>query len=122
LGTISPKEGPTEWFAEVRVDSDVVFFVIAGTAEPCPARVSHARDIVQSISKFREQLNIFLEAEARRLAPWAQEIAQLKLESINLWWPARPNDGMIFFNGPDEFRVWRCDYIARMPVGLGFDD
>jgi hypothetical protein len=38
-----------------------------------------------------------------------------------LFWPHRPNDGMIFFDGPDECRCWRCDLIGRVPVGLGFD-
>ena len=29
---------------------------------------------------------------------------------------------MIYFDGADTAeRVWRCDYVARRPQGLGFD-
>jgi hypothetical protein len=29
---------------------------------------------------------------------------------------------MLFFEGGEEGRVWRCDYINRKPNGLGFDN
>jgi hypothetical protein len=50
------------------------------------------------------------------------EIRQLRLEFVGLLWPDRPNDGLLYFNGPNEYRVWRCDYISRKPQILGFDD
>ena len=43
------------------------------------------------------------------------------LEGVCLFWPDRPDDGMIYFQGPDESRVWRCDYVSRKPRGPNFD-
>jgi hypothetical protein len=40
---------------------------------------------------------------------------------VCLFWPERPNDGMLYFKGPDETRVWRSDYRNRLAEGLGFD-
>jgi hypothetical protein len=67
----------------------------------------------------------FLQKEADQvkvLRRFAGEIRQLKIEHISLFWPKRHNDGMIYFRGPDKYRVWRCDYVDRKPKGLGFDD
>ena len=67
----------------------------------------------------------FLAEEARRvkhLKQFAHEIEQLRIEDVCLFWPKRPNDGMIYFKEPDRYRVWRCDYVGRKPKGLGFDD
>jgi hypothetical protein len=52
---------------------------------------------------------------------WSKEMAELTIEDVCLFWPDRPNDGMIYFHGPDETRVWRCDYVNREPRDLGFD-
>ena len=67
---------------------------------------------------------LFLADEARTvkcLTQYADEIRQLAIQDVCLFWPDRPDDGMIYFKGPDEFKVWRCDYVARKPQGLGFD-
>ena len=42
-------------------------------------------------------------------------------EDVWLFWPDRPDNGMIYFQVPDESRVWRCDYVSRKPRGPGFD-
>jgi hypothetical protein len=62
-----------------------------------------------------------LRRPVKHLAPFAGEIRQLVIEDVCLFWPTRPDDGMIYFKGPNAFRVWRCDYIGRTPVALGFD-
>jgi hypothetical protein len=50
------------------------------------------------------------------------ELANLKIENISLCWPDRPEDGMIFFRrSENDIGLWRCDYIARKPTGLGCD-
>jgi hypothetical protein len=28
---------------------------------------------------------------------------------------------MIFFDGGNDFRCWRCDLVGRVPTGLNFD-
>ena len=75
---------------------------------------------------FSRKVADFLEREAREMEGArqprpAEEIRQLTLESICLFWPDRPDDGMLYFDGPDEYRVWRCDYVDREPRALGFD-
>ena len=51
----------------------------------------------------------------------ADEIQALAIRDICLFWPQKTVDGMIFFDGPDEFRCWRCDLVGRVPTGLSFD-
>src|SRR5262245_36018124 len=85
---------------------------------------SCAQDIVRSLPEFEQSVSAFLAEEARsvkHLTRFADEIRQLTIEDVCLFWPHRSDDGMIYFKGPDEFRVWRCDYVARKPQGLGFD-
>lgn len=100
-------------------------FHIAGTPEPNTALLEHAADILESREGFVDAVSTLLAQEIEQtehLAAFADEIRQLTIETVCLFWPNRPNDGMIRFDGPDEFRAWRCDYIDRKPKGLGFDD
>ena len=110
------------WESVVTIDGRLVQFQIGGDREPCPALMSHGHDIVRQFSAFSRTVSDFLTAEAASQSLVADEIRQLTLESVCLFWPSRPNDGMLYFHGPDESRVWRCDYIDRKPTGLGFDD
>lgn len=44
------------------------------------------------------------------------------LEEVCLFWPERPNDGMLYFKTENETgRLWHSDYRNRTPVGLSFD-
>lgn len=104
------------------IETQEIGFTIGGDTEPSPVLIAHAQEIVRSFPEFRQRVGAFLAAEALRLPVFAEEIRELEIEEICLFWPIRPDDGMIYFRGPDEFRVWRCDYIGRSPVGLGFDD
>jgi hypothetical protein len=95
---------------------------IAGGTAPDPALILHARDVAASHDHFSELVSAFLRSEAATSFPGAEkEILSLRLESMCLFWPSRPNDGMLFFEGGEEGRLWRCDYIDRKPNGLGFD-
>ena len=53
--------------------------------------------------------------------PFSSEIRALAIRNICLFWPNRPDEGIIFFDGPDQFRCWRCDLGNGVPVGLNFD-
>jgi len=109
------------WESIVVIDGHRVRFEVGGKREPSPALISHAHDIVREFAAFSRTVSEFLAAEAIREPDAADEIRQLTLESMYLFWPNRPNDGMLYFHGPNEYRVWRCDYVSRQPVGLGFD-
>ena len=110
------------WEGSLTVDGTSVQFQLGGDREPSLALISHAHDIIREFAVFSRTVSEFLDSEAAAQAASADEIRQLALESVCLFWPDRPNDGMLYFNGADEYRVWRCDYINRKPQGLGFDD
>jgi hypothetical protein len=110
------------WEGSVSIGGKTLGIKIGGDLAPDAALMEHARTIVRSFPEFETMIAEFLENEARRMPKAADEIRQLTIEDVMLCWPKCPNDGMIYFKGPDQYRVWRCDYIARKPKGLGFDD
>lgn len=86
---------------------------------------AHAEDIALKADDFLRVVHEFLIAQikGRRSLRWAEkEILELKVETIFLPWIDHPNKGMVLFEGPDEFRIWRCDYVNGAPAGqLAFD-
>jgi hypothetical protein len=121
LGRLVPSAEADWWEVGVPVDGGRIGFKIGGDTDPSPELIAHASEIVQSFPRFRERITSFLMDEALRQQPFADEIRQLEIDDVCLFWPARPDGGMIYFHRADECRVWRCDYIGRVPVGLGFD-
>jgi hypothetical protein len=121
LGPLHLSEDEDWWEATVVVGNKVVGFKIGGDSEPSHELIAHARDIVQRFDAFERMVAEFLAEEAHKQRPSAGEIQQLLIEDICLFWPERPDDGMIYFKGSDEFKLWRCDYVNRQPQGLGFD-
>lgn len=110
------------WEATVECQGDSFAFAIGGREEPDPALLQHAVDILRDYASFKRRLREFLAEEAGRIGADEEEVAALTLDQVCLWWPERPDDGMIYYNGPDDLRLWRCDYVDRKPQGLGFDD
>ncbi len=124
LGELRLSENAQWWEGRVTIGNKTIGFKIGGKAKPDAALLAHAYDIVRSFPEFEQKVSAFLADEARTvryLAKFTEEIRQLTIEDVCLFWPNRPDDGMIYFKGPDQFRVWRCDYVARKPQGLGFD-
>jgi hypothetical protein len=112
------------WLSRVEHHATGFVFQITGTPQPDAALVRHAADILQKKEEFVFSVQRFLAAEAAsssRLSAFKAEIASLKIERVCLFWPDRPEDGMIYFDGGSDGRVWRSDYISRVPKGLGFD-
>ena len=113
------------WEGEAMVGTTKVSFKIGGEEVPDTKLVAHAHEIHRSWPEFEQRVMAFLAEEAgtgKSSEPFAEEVRQLKIEDVCLLRPERPDDGMIYFSGPDEFRVWRCDYVGRRPCDLGFDD
>lgn len=110
------------WKATVEVEGRKLGFMIGGDREPDMALIEHARDIVRSFAQFDKMVAEFLASEAQRMPGASDEIRQLTIEDVMLCCPKRPDDGMIYFKGPDKYRLWRCDYLGRKPQALGFDD
>jgi hypothetical protein len=121
LGPLVLNEGC--WEAQVTPEGSSIRFRIGGRFAPDPVLITRARDILSSFDQFAVEVAGFLASEAAReeWSPFADEIRALAIRDLCLFWPHRPDDGMIFFGGPDECRCWRCDLIGRVPSGLGFD-
>ncbi len=107
-------------------------FFIAGDRREGPeevvpdgALISHAESIALDPTEFVAGIERFLAREAQaqsRLKGLVEEVSLLKVDTVCLMWPDRPDDGMIQFRGPDDdLRLWRCDYVQREPKWLGFD-
>ena len=124
LGTLSWSKEDEAWLSSPEHDCVGFTFQIAGTPQPDESLVRHAADISGTKEEFIRSVQRFLSNEAvsvRHLSAFKEEIAGLKIERVCLFWPERPDDGMIFFRGGRDFRGWRCDYVGRAPKGLGFD-
>ena len=124
LGELRLSDDAEWWEGHIAVGGRTVGFKIGGEGMPDTKLIAHAHDNVRSLPVFEQSVATFLADEAHRvkhLTQYADEIRQLVIEDICLFWPDRPDDGMIYFKGPDKFRGWRCDYVSRKPHGLGFD-
>ena len=124
LGLLSWSKEEEAWLSRPEHRDIGFVFQITGTPQPDASLVRHAADIIQSKDEFVRSVHRFLAAEAATVAglsAFKTEIAGLKIERVSLLWPDRSNDGMIFFAGGRDHRVWRSDYISRIPKELGFD-
>jgi hypothetical protein len=121
LGNLIPAE--TGWTVKVVKGTDTFAFTIGGVNEPDDALLSHAHDIFENYQAFKTEVKDFIADESRDYPDDARsEVAKLEIDNIALFWPTRPNDGMIFFRGSEtDIGLWRCDYIDRKPTGLGCD-
>jgi len=123
LGTLRLSPERDSWEVTKTLEGREVTFAIGGSDGPDEKLIEHAVAIVDDFGAFCAMVEAFLRDEARAMPEVADEIATLKLEAITLSWPDRPDDGMLWFEGLEEsYRIWRCDYVGRKPVGLGFDD
>jgi len=125
LGELRLSDDAEWWEGHASVGSRTIGFIIGGEGKPDARLIAHAHDIVRSLPEFERLVSAFLADEARNvkhLRRFADEIGQLTIDDVCLHWPDRPDDGMIYFKGPDKYRLWRCDYVARKPRLLGFDD
>ena len=121
LGPLTWSEDGDWWEADVKIGERKFGIKIGGESSPDAALLAHARNIVGSFDEFRQKVLAFLALEAARSDRFADEIRGLEIQDVCLFWPERPDDGMIYFSGPDEFRLWRCEYVDRKPTQLGFD-
>ncbi len=123
LGPCFPGQEERWWRAVVDVHGRRITFTLGGDLAPDPALLAHARDIVAELDAFEIRVREFLKAEAAAIgdAEARAEIESLKLDDVCLFWPDRPNDGMIYFAGASDERLWRCDYVQRECRSLGCD-
>lgn len=121
LGVVIFNEEEHLWEASVQTEHRKFKIYIAGKKAPEPTLLPHAREVASQSQEFEDKIVRFLADQASSFPGGEDEVRSLQLESLNLFWPNRPEDGMVYFDGGGEGRVWRCDYIKKNPVALGFD-
>jgi hypothetical protein len=123
LGPCVPDQAERWWRASAEVGSRKIAFTLGGDSEPDPALLAHARQIVGDLDAFERRVAEFLKGVAAGFkdADARAEVEGLRIDDVCLFWPDRPNDGMIYFAGPSEERVWRCDYVDGRCQRLGCD-
>jgi hypothetical protein len=85
--------------------------------------MARARESASSASVLLSAVERLLAETAEAVAVAATEIRSLRIDCIDLPWPERPRDGMIYFTGTGTGeRLWRCDYIGASLRALGCDD
>ena len=121
LGVLEP--GETGWTVNVVKGADKFEFTIGGVSKPDDALLAHAHDILDDYQSFKRAVKGCVEYESRDYPEEVKaELAGLEIDNIALFWPARPNDGMVLFRGSEkDVGLWRCDYVDRKPTGLGCD-
>ena len=123
LGRCIPDREEGWWRAHVEVGGHKLGFILGGDSEPDSRVLAHAREIVADFAFFERRVRDFLQKEAAAAGDptGADEITHLQLEDVCLFWPDRPGDGMLYFAGPENGPVWRCDYVRGVFQSLGCD-
>ncbi len=121
LGVLVYSEEEEAWLSDPAHKALGFRFHIAGDEKPDERLFQHAESVAGNPESFRKMVEVFLESEASRMKPRAAVIRELKIDMLCLFWPERPNDGMVYFSGGDGYAVWRCDYKNGKPIGLGYD-
>jgi hypothetical protein len=123
LGPCVPDQKERLWRASAEVSGRKITFTLGGDVEPNPAVLANARKIAGDLDAFEQQVADFLKGEAAgfKESDVRTEVEGLTIDDVCLFWPDRPNYGMIYFTGPSEERVWRCDYVEGRCQGLGYD-
>lgn len=132
LGALIYSDDDEAWITEESSGKLKFRFYISGSEDRSeskriadPELVKQAELVALSQDTFIAEVMAYVrsEAETRKLhRGWESEIAQLRIETLCLFWPKRPRDGQISFSGGNNFRLWRCGYLDGKPGGgLGFD-
>jgi hypothetical protein len=117
-------ENPEWWEANLTLGGRPVRIGVGGGREPDPTLLARAQEIVRDFESLERRLAAFLAREAREhsyLRAWSEEIAALCIEGVHLFWPERPTEGVIFFEGPSADRGWRSGFTGDKFWGLAFD-
>ena len=132
LGPLVYSDDDEAWLTEENTTSLKFGFYIRGSEDystpeqvPDPGLIKQAESVVFTQDSFVAQVMAYVqhEAKTKRLhRGWEEEIGELQIETLCLFWPKRPREGQISFSGGRNFRLWRCGYIDGKPGGgLGFD-
>jgi hypothetical protein len=114
------------WESSIPSKEGTIKLCVGGRYEPDPALIEMARATAKRIDMFIDEVKAHCSNEAghndfRTMPGVAEEIASLRISDIHYVWPKTPAHGMIYFNGPDELKIWHCDIEDGKLLGLTFD-
>ena len=125
LGRLTRDRRNRYWEATVVRGERTVDVLIKGTQEPNPRLLATVRDLVARFDDLERQVEAYLASEAEIAAAedseMAAEIRALRIASLKLWSPERPDHVVIDFAGPDEDRYWSCEYVNGEFGALDYD-
>ena len=124
LGTLTWSSDDEAWVSDAAHAGLGFEFQISGTPEPDHRLIAHAVDIFNHKDDFASRVYQYVRSQIDALPglrSYRAEIEGLRIDRVCLFWPHRPEDGMIALSGGWDYRAWRCDLIGRKPIGLGFD-
>ena len=132
LGTLVYSDDDKAWLIVPESGKLRFGFYISGSEDftapvqgPDPVLVKQAEAVALAQDQFVAEVMAYVQAECkgnRMHRGWESEIADLRIETLCLFWPKRPRDGQISFSGGRNYRLWRCGYLDGKPGGgLAFD-
>src|SRR5687767_411402 len=122
-----PALGSAEWDSTARMwvfppHADRTFAIaLAGQSTPDARLLPFARQLHASAQAFQRKVTAAIEAQASTTPGIAETIRSLEIDVVDLNWPDRPRDGMVYFRGGEHDPLWRFDLINGQPVHLGCD-
>lgn len=113
----------SSWECCVESKAGPVTLSIGGRYEPDEQLLKAARETARSIDEFVDRVDEYLASESQQenWQQFADEVQQLAIAEVSYSWPRNPEAGMIFFQGPDDCRLWHCDIEGPRLSGLVFD-
>ena len=112
----------TYWECTIAAESGPIVLGVGGRYEPDTALIESARNTFLRIDEFVGEVKAHLKAESEKgWEPASEELNSLTISSVGYYWPKQPNSGLIFFDGPDECKAWRCEINGEQISGLTFD-
>jgi hypothetical protein len=123
LGPCVPDQEERWWRASLEANGRRIDFTLGGELEPNPLLLAHAHQIVGELDAFEKRVREFLKQEGARFkeADVRDEVEGLTIDDVCLLRADRPSDGMIYFKGPSEYRLWHCDYVDGRCQDLSCD-
>ena len=106
---------PTE-YGELRLS-------VGGYYEPDKNLIQSARKVYENLDSFLMKTHEYLKYEAEKSTSYEfrEEVIQQKISDICFTCPDSPGTAMVFFDGPDNYHVWHCEYVNSEFRNLTYD-
>ncbi len=110
------------WETTIRYSTDQFSIMIAAEGRPDPALLLRARRLVEDAPGFLSRLverRIEIVKTETWMAPFADEVRGLRVDSVIFYEPAKPEEASIYFKGEADDRCWHGSLVDFHLVALG---